>query len=922
MKYICAFWAAILLFAVPAYGQRLTGNQPSMQTVQSNLSAMPLSFTENRGQWDEKALFRAEAGGATFWYCKDEVVYQFTRDTDRLIEGGIPHGPNMLGMMPDKFDGPRYKKETMLIRAQFVGANPSPDIKGEDRLSYNGNYFYGNDPSKWRTDVPNWSSVIYKDIYPGIDLKYHGDGQGIKYDFIVNPGADLSQIKIKYDGAENLSVTNLGDLEAQTKFGPVYERIPQIYQEISGQKRVVTGHYTLQESGVFGFDLEYGFDPAYPVDIDPELIYSTYLGGSDGDFGQGIAVDSSGNVYVMGTTGSSNFPTATPYDPTYNGGLDDVFATKLSSTGNSLVYSTYLGGTDFDKGWAIAVDDSGSAYLTGQTQSINFPTHNAYDGSFNGGIDVFVTKLSSQGDSLVYSTYLGGSDYEYGYGIAVDGSRNAYVTGNTYSTNFPTQNPYQTYQGPANSADAFATKFSASGTSLIYSTYLGGNGYDAGWGIAVDSSDNAYVAGSTGSSNFPTQNPYQTSQGGGDAFVTKLSTSGNSLVYSTYLGGSDGDFGLSIAVDGSGSAYVTGKTRSANFPTLNPYQAYQGPTGYADVFVTKLSPTGNSLVYSTYLGGNDSDEGYGIAVDGSGNADVIGFTYSTNFPMVNSYDGSYNGDIDAFFAKLSSGGDSLTYSTYLGGNLTDEGYGVAVDSSGNSYVTGVTLSADFPTVSPYDGSHNGNGDVFIVKLGPAGSIWGIVTESDGSTPIGGVLIKSLQNGSEIARDTTALSGLYILANLLPGFYDVEASKVGYVSQTRQQIEVIAGQTDTLNFLLVQEIPPCSYVPGDINGNSQVNGVDIIYGVNYLKGGQHPPTDCGGICPEPSPFYAAGDVNGNCAFNGIDITFFVRYLKGQVPSLLNCPDCPPARMNPPAPAVEPIRAPVLKTPMKNKPSRLD
>ncbi|HBZ00120.1 MAG TPA: hypothetical protein DEO84_02255, partial [candidate division Zixibacteria bacterium] len=229
----------VVVFWATANSQPSLSNEPQKAMVLSNLSSMLLSFTENRGQWDEKALFKAEAGGATFWFCKDEVVYQFTRDTDELFEDGMPHGPKMPDGMPDKFDHPRYKKESMVLRAQFVGANLNPEISGADRLSHNNNYFLGNIPSKWATDVPNWSSVTYKNIYPSIDLKYHGDGKGMKYDFIVNPGADISQIKIRYEGVDGLSVTSNGDLEADTRFGPVKERIPRIYQEIEGPNREI-----------------------------------------------------------------------------------------------------------------------------------------------------------------------------------------------------------------------------------------------------------------------------------------------------------------------------------------------------------------------------------------------------------------------------------------------------------------------------------------------------------------------------------------------------------------------------------------------------------------------------------------------------------------------------------------------------------
>jgi hypothetical protein len=335
------------------------------------------------------------------------------------------------------------------------------------------------------------------------------------------------------------------------------------------------------------------------------------------------------------------------------GGDKDAFVAKLSPDGASLVYSTYLGGSSWDWGSGIAVDSSGSAYVTG-TASTNFPTVNAYQKTFGGVYyDAFVTKLSPAGNTLTYSTYLGGSGWDDGYSIAVDSSGSAYVTGDTASTNFPTTNAYQgTYGG--GSYDVFVTKISPAGNTLTYSTYLGGSGWDGGYSIAVDSSGSAYVTGDTDSTDFPTNNAYQGTYGGGDEdiFVTKLSPSGNTLTYSTYLGGSVEDWGSGIALDSSENAYVTGVTASTNFPTVNAYQETYGG-GYYDAFVTKLSPAGNTLSYSTYLGGSDYEDGNAIAVDSSGNAYVTGDTASTDFPTNNAYQGTYEeGFGDVFVTKF------------------------------------------------------------------------------------------------------------------------------------------------------------------------------------------------------------------------------------------------------------------------------
>jgi len=714
MKRIAIVFLAVALFAITGSvnAQIALNEEYQKQMVMTNLSSMPLTFTENQGQFGEMTLFMANVGGATFYFCKDEVAYLFVRDTDELLEDDFGSVPDI----PGKINMPRYKKESLLIKAQIVGANPNPEVIGVDRLPHNNNYFYSNDRSKWHTDVANYSVIVYKDIYPGIDLKYYGDGKSMKYDFIVNPGADISQIQIRYDGVDALSITPAGDLQAQTRFGLIHEKVPYVYQEVSGVQTEVTGYYDLKESGVFGFAVGESYNSDYPLIIDPELAYSTFSGGHGRDYGYNIAVDGSGSAYVTGQTISRDFPTVNPYDGDFNK-KGEVFVTKLTPAGNSLTYSTYLGGSNWDLGYDIAVDGSGSAYVTGWTASSDFPTANPYNGSMSGMRDAFVTKLSPAGNSLIYSTYLGGVNEDRAGDIAVDGAGNAYVTGGTWSSDFPTVSPYS--GSISGIIDAFITKFSPAGNSLIYSTYLGGAGDDECGDIALDGAGSAYLIGVTTSSDFPTVNPYDGSfNGDHDVFVTKLSPAGNSLTYSTYLGGSAYELGYSIAIDVSGSAYMAGYTTSSDFPTVNPYDGNLG--GRADAFVAKLSPAGNSLTYSTYLGGVETEYGIDNAVDGSGSAYVIGQTTSSDFPTVNPYDGSLGGRADAFVTKFSPAGNSLTYSTYLGGRRMEVGYSIAVDGSGDAYVTGETRSKDFPMVNPFDDKYNK--DAFVAKLTEGGAL--------------------------------------------------------------------------------------------------------------------------------------------------------------------------------------------------------
>ncbi len=473
-----------------------------------NYGLRPLSYTQNNGQWDERVLYRADAGRAIMWFTTDGVYYQFTRNAsiDPVALQQDAGKPGAFG------EGTDESTETLVLRATLDGANPNPIIHGADVMEHRCNYFLGNDPSKWHTDVPNYRAVVFEEIYAGIDLKYHGRGDGkMEYDFLVSPGADVSAIMVQYDGAKSVSVNESGELVVETGWGDIVEQRPIVYQVEPFGIRLVEGKYVLLGDGKFGFELGESYEPVYAAVIDPVLSYSTYLGGGDNETGYGIAVDGAGAAYVTGNTWSADFPTLNPYQTDQSS--YDVFVTKLASSGASLSFSTYLGGSSGEMGYGIAVDGSGAAYVAGFTQSSNFPTMTPYQPNISGPNDAFVTKLSATGNSLEFSTYLGGSEDEECHGIAVDGFGSAYVTGFTYSSDFPTVDPFQTDQGDF---DAFVTKFSSSGTTLDYSTYLGGSAGSAddfGWAISVDEFGSAYVTGYTGSTDFPTQNYYQTDQG-------------------------------------------------------------------------------------------------------------------------------------------------------------------------------------------------------------------------------------------------------------------------------------------------------------------------------------------------------------------------------------------------------------------------
>ena len=677
---------------------------------------LPLSFEANRGQLDPEVKFLSRGSGYHLFVTANEVVLAL-RKADRAWAN---HKTRMSLTDLNNPQSAIRNPQSAVLRMKLVGANPSPPVTGLDELPGKSNYFIGNDPKKWRTNVSTYAKVKHESVYPGVDLVSYGNGRQLEYDFLVAPGADPSRIKLAFAGAEKMRIDDRGDLVLLVGGGEIRQHKPVVYQEVSGERKEIAGRYVMQGKREVGFEVG-SYDESLPLVIDPVLVYSTYIGGDGGDEGLSIAVDGSGNAYVTGGTSSSNFPTTVgTFDTTHNGALD-AFVTKLDPTGSTLVYSTYLGGNQFDRGHQIAVDGTGNAYVTGGTSSSNFPTTvGAFDTTHNAGTDAFVMKLDATGSTLVYSTYLGGDQSDPGVGIGVDGVGNAYVTGGTSSSNFPTT--VGAFDTTSNGGgDAFVTKLDPTGSTLVYSTYLGGSGVDSSHGIALDGSGNVYVTGDTNSSNFPvTAGAFDpTFNGIGttnpslfDVFVTKVDSTGSTLFYSTYLGGSSDDRGEGIAVDDAGNTYVTGLTHSCNFPaTFGAFDTTSNDNG--DVYVTKFDSTGSNLVYSTYLGGDHTDWGRGIAVDSTGSAYVTGQTFSSNFPTTA---GAFDTG-SAFVTKLGPTGSNLVYSTYLGGSVSDQGIGIAVDGTGNSYVTGITSSSNFPTtVGALDTTHNGAFDVFVVKI--------------------------------------------------------------------------------------------------------------------------------------------------------------------------------------------------------------
>jgi hypothetical protein len=614
------------------------------------------------------------------------------------------------------------KVRSVMFQVRFEGADHlTPSGLGEH--SFKSNFFIGNDQSTWKTGVRNFREIVYADLYDNVDLVYSVLNDRLKYEFIVHSYSDPNAIRLAYEGVEALSLDDEGNLIISTALGDLLDTAPYIYQMKNGEELPVAGQYVLFNSNTVGFAVE-DYDVTLPLIIDPELRYSTFVGGSGimgsaTEYGRAIVVDANGDAYCTGHTKSVDFPTTVgANDTTFNGG-SDVFVFKLNSDGSTLLYSTFVGGGSNDGPYDVVVDAGGNVYVTGDTSSSNFPiTAGVYDTSFNGMADAFVLKLNSDGSTLLYSTFVGSGGSENGRAIALDTDGNTYVTGETSSPGFPTTaGAYDTsYSG---AWDGFMFKLTSSGSALVYSTFIGGSSGDAGLSIALDSSNNTYITGQTTSSDFPTTaSAYDTLfNGGTDGFVLKLNPAGTTPLISTFIGGTSSEYRLEVAVDTIGNMYVSGDTSSSDFPTtVGAYDASHN--GGLDAFVFKLNYTGSTLDYSTFIGRVNNEFGRDITIDLKGNAYVTGDTDSSDFPTTaNAYDTSINGGRDVFIIKLNSAGSMLLYSTFIGGTLTEYGSSITLDDNLNIYVLGHTLSSDFPTTAgAYDISYNGGYDPFVLKL--------------------------------------------------------------------------------------------------------------------------------------------------------------------------------------------------------------
>ncbi len=698
---------------------------------------LPLSFEANRGQTDASVGYLAHGAGYGLYLTGADAVLALSVPPTPTVPGttgamGLARGALDTGLLT-----PTVPLSETAVRLHYVGA-ASPVVEGQQRLPGDANYFLGSDPSGWRTNIPTYARIVYHDVYPGIDLAYHGTQGRLEYDWTVAPGVSPAAIAFTVDGAgaRGLSLDAAGNLALRTPAGAVQLDAPVAYQLVNGARRAVQASFALTGTAATAtVGVAVGaYDPRLPLVIDPVLGYSTYLGGSGaGTVASGIAVDGAGDAYVVGSTSSLSFPTKNAFSGKV--GDIDVFVSKLAPDGQSLLYSTYLGSTGDDQGLAIAVGAQGNAYLTGWAGQADYPTTaGSARTSAVCARSVFVTELSAAGNTLAYSACLGTVSPSSGQAIAVDSAGHAYIGGWIAGYNglsvFPgLTGAYQPSFGGGN-LDGFVGELSADGSTVLYGTYLGGSGDDQINGLALDGNAVA-VAGWTTSTTFPTAGiPAQGTNGGGahDAVLSELvpdltKTPAQQLAYSTYLGGTGDDQANAVAVDGSGSVYVAGATTGGFPTTAGAYQRTYGG-GAHNAFLARLS-SGGGLASSTYLGGSGDDQASAVAVDGSGNAFLTGSTTSTTFPITGTaFQAANRGQSDAFVAELGAGltgTASLLASSYLGGSGADQANGLALDSVGNAYLTGKTTSTDFTTLTPYSATNVANGayDSFVTRVGTA-----------------------------------------------------------------------------------------------------------------------------------------------------------------------------------------------------------
>jgi len=725
---------------------------PQGGQIRTNYGRVPLMFEANKGQTDSQVEFLSHGKGYSVFLTSGSLVLALR--PSEVISNSDPSVTAALGALGGGRSAIRQleraarvqKPSPTIVTVSLLGASAHPEAVGEKPLPTKVNYFIGRDPKAWRTNVSTFAQVRYRNIYPGIDLVYYGNNGRVEYDFDLAPGADATKIQFAVNGADSLKVGPAGNLVMTKGTSELRFQTPSLYQVINGNRTPVRGAYVMRDATHVGFAVG-SYDSTQPLVIDPVLVYSSFLGGSSDDFSNGVAVDSSGDAYVLGLTDSPDFPLANL--GSYSSTQLRMFLAKFNASGSVLLFADYFGGTSGeDEPSAVALDSSGNAYVTGSTASSDFPVVNPYQSTLAGSQDAFLAEFSADGSTLDYATYLGGANLtsvggsttQLGTALSVDRSGQVVVVGVTMATDFPTtSSAYQKSVSPDQFGDwgeyGFVTKFAAGGASLVYSTYLAGNTLNASscsgcypdsevWGVATDSWGSAYVTGYTATANFPTTSgAYQTSSPAyylsDVGFVSKLTSSG-ALAYSTYLGGSTSSFLDAIAVDGTSAAYVTGyDVANDDFPIVTTSICDPSVSACNGAVIAKLDPSGANLAYSTFLGTSNNMAGQVIQVDANGDAFIVGSDVA--FDLANPIEG-YAGGGDAVLAEIDPTASTLLMATFFGGQGWESASGLAIDSNGAAYITGGTQSLDFPvTQSAYQTAWGGDTDTFIAKIDPTTS---------------------------------------------------------------------------------------------------------------------------------------------------------------------------------------------------------
>ena len=678
----------------------LTAAQQSAQAklAAGALAKLPLTFEANHGQFDGSVRFLSRTPHYTMFLTPKETVLQ-------LRDAGAEHD---------------------VVRWHLKGASSDPQIRGEQPLETRTNYFRGNDQRNWRTDVETFGQVRYQRVYPGIDLVFRGNQREVEYDFALAPNTNPKQIRFAFDGVQSMTVGQDGALVLRTAHGSLAQSRPLAYQEIDGHRRLVDARYCVSGKSV-GFDLG-SYDRGKPLVIDPVLLWSTYFGGSMEEYAYALAIDSSGNVYVTGTSGSTDFPAVNPIYGT-KGNDWDVFVAKINAAGTAVIYASYLSANGWNEyGLGIAVDAAGNAYVTGATNATDFPgvTAGSIQPAFGGtgsNRDAFALKINAAGNAIVWATYLGGADDDIGNDITVDSAGNVYVVGDAGPgpVSWIDAGAIQsTYAG--GNYDGFVIKINSFGAK-VWSTYLGGSGSEDFEAIRLDRSGNVWVGGSTDSTSFPGvggSSLQPSNAGSNDATITEINAAGTAITYSTFLGGPGYDQLSGMVLDASDNIYATGFTDGTSFPGVTASSIQPASGGSYDMWVAKLNSSATSITWATFFGGSDAEIATKIQVDSAGNVYVNGSTSSTNFPVSNAIQSTYGGgDADAFAVKINADGTAVVWSTYLGGGDTDTSYGTALDSSGNYYIDGFTASSGFPgtSASAIQPVYGGGYDAWVAKIG-------------------------------------------------------------------------------------------------------------------------------------------------------------------------------------------------------------